>query len=158
MRPRRDLIVPIRDRRQRKRYLTLKNLRNAMIVLALLFAVITIRSEMRGTGPGYYGRLYEKELPAVEKQQPAEVVREEAPPAVPEATHADPMLVESLEREQWLHDDAQESSVVTAQTTVGLQRRAIDAESRVAIVGGSDGVAIVQQTRRKPLLSGGFGR
>ncbi|HEX2061178.1 MAG TPA: hypothetical protein VHK90_10590 [Thermoanaerobaculia bacterium] len=157
MRRRRDLIVPIRDRRQRKRYLTLKNFRNAMIVLALLFVVITIRSELRGTGPGYYGRLYEKELPPpVEPRKPVEVVREEPPPVVPEATHADPMLVESFEREQWLRDHGEGS--VTAQTTVGLQPRAMTAESRVAIVGGSDGVAIVQQARRKPVLSGGFGR
>lgn len=151
-----DLILPIRDRRQHRRYLTLKNVAWAGGVLMLLFVVISIRSEMRGTGPGYYGRLYERKLPVVETR-PVEVVHEEPPPAVPDAAHADPMLVSAQAREQWLHDHPT-AAPVQAQTTVGLQPRAEDAESRVAIVGGSDGVGIVEQTRRRPVLSGGFGR
>jgi hypothetical protein len=149
-----DLIVPIRDRRRRKRYLTLKNFAWATGIAFALFVVISIRSEMRGTGPGYYGRLYERELPQVE-QKPVEVVREAALP-VSEATHADPMLTESYAREQWLHDTNTAEALPT--TTVSIQPRATGSESHVAIVGGTDGVAIVQQTRRRPVLSGGFGR
>lgn len=152
-----DLIVPIRDRRQRKRYLTLRNFRNAAIVMAIVFAAITIRSELRGVGPASYGRLYESELPTVE-QKPVEVVTE-APstPVVPDATHADPLLLAPAAREQWLHAD----TAAPGQLGVPMQRAeaaVATGETRVAIVGGAEGVTIVQQTRRTPVLSGGFGR
>lgn len=149
-----DLIVPIRDRRQRKRYLTLKNFAWAAGVAFALFVVISIRSELRGTGPEFYGRLYENELPKAIEQQPVEVVREAAP--VPEHTHADPMLSEAYAREQWLRADTTATAAPT--TTVAVQPRAVNADSKVAIVGGTDGVAIVQLERRKPVLAGGFGR
>jgi hypothetical protein len=148
-----DLIVPIRDRRQRKRYLTLKNFAWACSIAFVLFVIISIRSEMRGTGPEYYGRLYERELPQVEQQRPVEVVREAAP--VPEQTHADPTLTEAYAREQWLRDTA---TTAVPTTTVAVQPRVASADSKVAIVGGTDGVAIVQLERRKPVLAGGFGR
>ena len=149
-----DLIVPIRDRRQRKRYLTLKNFAWACGIAFVLFVVISIRSEMRGTAPEYYGRLYERELPQVEQQRPVEVVREAAP--VPEHTHADPTLTEAYAREQWLRESNAAAAVPT--TTVTVQPRVASADSKVAIVGGTDGVAIVKIDRRKPVLAGGFGR
>jgi hypothetical protein len=146
-----DLIVPIRDRRRRKRYLTLKNFAWFSGIVFALFVIISIRSEMRRNTPEYYGRLYQNELPKVE-QKPVEVVREAAP--VPEQTHADPMLAEAYTRAQWLQVAPEEPRT----TTVDVQPRAINADSRVAIVGGTDGVAIVQTQRRRPVLSGGFGR
>ncbi|HYC61015.1 MAG TPA: hypothetical protein VEK79_15740 [Thermoanaerobaculia bacterium] len=148
-----DLIVPIRDRRQRKRYLTLKNFGYASIAAAVLFIGITIRSEMRGLGPSNYGRLVERELPQVE-QKPLEVV-EEKPIVDNEQTHADPFLTEAAAREQWLRAQAQPLPVpmpprIAAAVATG--------ETDVAIVGGPEGVKVVQRERRKPVLSGGFGR
>jgi hypothetical protein len=58
-----DLIVPIRDRRQSKRYLTLKNFGIVVGVLVVIFVGISIRSEMRGTSVDY-GRLMQRELPS----------------------------------------------------------------------------------------------
>ncbi|MFL6247804.1 MAG: hypothetical protein ACJ74H_17400 [Thermoanaerobaculia bacterium] len=151
-----DLIVPIRDRRQHKRYLTLRNFGWSLLAAMILFLGITIRSEMRGTGPTTYGRLVERELPKVEQKQPLEVVRE-APTVSTEQTHADPMLMEPMAREQWLRDHT-----ATEPVAVDVPHRAAAAlasgETDVAIVGGPEGVKIVQRERRKPVLSGGFGR
>ena len=158
MRGKPDLIVPIRDRRQSKRYLTLRNFGYSLIAALVIFLGITIRSEMRGTGPTTYGRLVERELPQVEQQkrQPLEVVRE-APVVTTEQTHADPMLMEPMAREQWLRDQS-----TAAPVAVDVPHRAAAAlatgETDVAIVGGPEGVKIVQRERRKPTLSGGFGR
>ncbi len=150
-----DLIVPIRDRRQRKRYLTIRNFGYSLIAALVLFLGITIRSEMRGAGPSSYGRLLERELPQVE-QKPVEVVRE-APTVATEQTHADPTLIEPMTREQWLRADTTMTPV-----SVDFSQRAVAAvatgRTEVAIVGGPEGVQIVQRERRKPVLSGGFGR
>jgi len=158
MRGKPDLIVPIRDRRQSKRYLTLRNLGYALIGAVVIFIGITIRNEMRGAGPTTYGRLVERELPQAEHKsnQPLEVVRE-APTVAAEQTHADPTLTEPMIREQWLRDQT-----ATAPAVVDVPHRAAAAlatgETDVAIVGGPEGVKIVQRERRKPTLSGGFGR
>lgn len=150
-----DLIVPIRDRRQHKRYLTLRNSGYALLAALVVFLGITIRSEMRGTGPASYGRLVERELPQVEQKAPLEVVREA--PVTTEQTHADPTLMEPMAREQWLRAQTPTQPVV-----VDVPHRAAAAlatgETDVAIVGGPEGVKIVQRERRKPVLSGGFGR
>src|SRR5215213_11340517 len=98
-----DLIVPIRDRRQHKRYLTLRNVGGAFLVLAVLFVAITIRSEMQPRHSDAFGRLFERELPPVEAK-PVEVVKEAAPP-VADHTAADLMLVAPAAREQWLQED-----------------------------------------------------
>ena len=151
--------VPVHDRRQRRRFLTLKNFRNAAIAGLVLFAGISIRSELRGRhATEYYGQLYQSELPPVE-QKPVEIVREAEP--VAEATHADPTLIQPMVREQWLHDQASMTPVVT-EVPVDNSQRAVasvqSGETRLAIVGGTDGVAIVKQERSRPQLSGGFGR
>jgi hypothetical protein len=149
-----DLIVPIRDRRQRKRYVTLKNFGIAAIVAALLFIGITIRSEMRGTGAANYGGIVEREMPQVE-QKPVEVVRE-AQVVDTEQTHADPLLIRPAAREQWLHADTPDPA------PVAIPHRAATAmatgETDVVVVGGPEGVKVVQKERRRPVLSGGFGR
>jgi len=150
-----DLIVPIRDRRQHKRYLTLKNFAKVMFVLTVLFLAITIRSEMRGRTPGHFGRLFQREVPAVE-QKPVEVVTE-APAPVPDVTHADPLLVEPAARAQWLQDDTASTSTLVPVPTPVAPLRSSAAE--VAIVGGPEGVAVMRkEARPKPVLSGGFGR
>ena len=146
-----DLIVPIRDRRQHKRYLTLKNLGIGAAVLAILFIAITLRSEMRGRTPGEFGRLFSREIPAIE-QKPVEVVHE-APATVPDATHADPLLTEPAARAHWLEGEAATVAAVPAQPPVR------SSASEVAVVGGPEGVTVVRkEARPKPVLSGGFGR
>lgn len=149
-----DLIVPIRDRRQHKRYLTLKNFFFASMAFLVLFAVITIRSEMRGLKPGGYGRLFDREVPVEVKPLPVEVV-EEAPPPVEDATHPDPMLIEPAARAQWLED---ENAAAIVAATAAEPARASSSDSNVTIVGGTEGVTVVRKERKRPVLSGGFGR
>ncbi len=148
-----DLIVPIHDRRQRKRYLTLKNFAIAVVAAGVLFVGISIRSEMRGTGPANYGRLVAKEMPHVVEQKPVEVVAE-APTVDPEQTHADPMLVQAAAREQWLQAQTTTPVVVPPRAAAAMAT----GETDVVIVGGPEGVKIVQRERRKATLTGGFGR
>lgn len=155
-RRRRNLVVPIRDRRQRKRYLTLKNFGAATAVLAVAFVAISIRSEMRGRVEGDYGRLFQREIATEVEQKPIEVVHE-APPPVDDATHADPMLVGPAARAQWLEDDANAPLTTTAEPTV-VTSATMPGQGDVAIVGGPEGVTIVKRDRRQPVLSGGFGR
>ncbi|HEX6098221.1 MAG TPA: hypothetical protein VF432_17975 [Thermoanaerobaculia bacterium] len=150
-----DLIVPIRDRRRRKRILTLKNFGIVTAVLLIAFVAISIRSEMRGLRPGDYGRLFGREVPAPVEPKPMEVVREE-PPAVTDQTQADPTLVEPMARSQWLVDDVPPAT--PAPVTPVVTAASVRGEADLAIVGGADGVAVVRTERRKPVLSGGFGR
>lgn len=156
-----ELIVPIRDRRKHRRYLTLKNFRNAVLVFVVVFAGISIRSEMRGTDGSSWGRLMERNLPEVE-QKPVEVVREAAPAPVPDVAHADPLLTEPMAREQWLHGDfANPETVTTGEMSLQAPRAEASVaagETRVAIVGDGEGVQLVTRERRAPVLSGGFGR
>jgi hypothetical protein len=156
MRSRPDLIVPIRDRRSRKRILTLKNFGLALLAFAVIFAVITLRSEMRDPDSGDFGQLYERQIPVVESESSATVAEGSA---VSEETHADPMLVAPAARAQWLVEE--ETPVVVSSVATGATRAeaaVATGETRVAIVGGTDGVAVVKRDRRKPELSGGFGR
>ena len=148
-----DLIVPVRDRRRRKRILTLKNFGIFVAVLTIAFVAISIRSEMRSLRPGDYGRLFGREVPPPVEPKPLEVVHE-APSPVDDSTHADPTLVEPMARSQWLVDD----TATTTMTPVVVNAAAVRGEGDVTIVGGSEGVTVVQRERRRPVLSGGFGR
>lgn len=150
-----DLIVPIRDRRQRKRYLTLKNFGIVVLVMVVAFIAISIRSEMRGLQPGDYGRLFRSEVPAPVEPEPMEVVREELP-AVDDQTHADPLLVEPMARAQWLVDDT--TSTAPTATVSPVAAASVRGEADVAIIGGEEGVSVVRREKRRPVLSGGFGR
>lgn len=157
-RSRPDLIVPIRDRRQGKRYLTLRNVGIAVFVLAFAFLLITIRSERRGLRAGDYGRLYTSEMPEPVAAKPAEVVREQAP-AVPDHSAADPMLVEPMARAQWLDGSQATAAATVAPAPAAVTYQApVAGDARVAIVGGSEGVAIVKEAPKRPTLKGGFGR
>jgi len=134
--------------------MTLKNFGYAVIAGAILFIGITIRSEMRGAGPTVYGRLVERELPKKIEQKPLEVVRE-TPTVDQEQTHADPMMIEPMAREQWLQAQQQATPVeVPARAAAAMAT----GETDVVIVGGPEGVKIVQRERRKATLTGGFGR
>jgi hypothetical protein len=151
-----DLIVPIRDRRQRKRYLTLKNFGIVVLVLVVAFVAISTRSEMRSLKPGDYGRLFRREVPSPIEPKPMEVVREEPPP-VGDQTHAAPMLVEPMDRAHWLSVDTTRDPPTTAVAPV-VSAASLRGEADVVIVGGAEGVAVVKREKRRPVLSGGFGR
>jgi hypothetical protein len=157
MRRKPDLIVPIRDRRQRKRIITIRNFGILTIACLILFAAITIRSEMRGARATGYGRLVQREMPKNVEQKPLDVVREAAPAVDNEQTHADPMLTAPMAREQFLRAQA-----APAPEVVDLPQRTqaslAAGETDLAIVGGPEGVKVVQTERRRPVLSGGFGR
>lgn len=139
---RRDLIVPIHDRRKRKRYLTLKNAAIATFVCFIAFVAISIRSEMRGRGPVDYGG--EKlSLPSPPPEpEPVEVVQE-----VPSSTFVDEQLGEPAP-----------PPLPPPLPPPPRTEAAVPRGDSVAIVGGPEGVAIVRQEPRRPTLSGGFGR
>ncbi len=118
------------------------------------FLAVNIRSEMRDLVPGDYGRLFRRETPAPVKPKPMEVVREQP---VDDATHADPTLVEPMQRSSWLTGDTTMTSTETT-TPVVVSAASMRGESDVAIVGGTEGVTIVRKERKRPVLSGGFGR
>ena len=95
-----DLIIPIRDRRQHRRILTLKNAAKGFIVVAAFLIGITIESNMRHQTSGNYGRILDKQV----STQTAvitpkyDVVKE----PVADQTAADPLLVDAQRREEWL--------------------------------------------------------
>lgn len=157
MRRRPDLIVPIRDRRKRKRFLTLKNFGIATVASLVVFAGISIRSELRGTSADY-GRLMQRHLPSDRPAKPVEVVTEAPPAPVPDATHADPLLVAPAAREQWLYGEPTSTETSFVEAMPRAEASVATGETRVAIVGGVSGVEVVKRERRKPILSGGFGR
>ncbi|MDQ6799381.1 MAG: hypothetical protein M3041_00925, partial [Acidobacteriota bacterium] len=87
MKPRPHLIVPIRDRRTRKRFLTLKNFGYAAIAIVVVFAALTIQSDLRHTKGDGYGRLLGKQVSGQPEVVPQKVdIIREAP--VPEETSA----------------------------------------------------------------------
>lgn len=122
-------------------------------MLLVAFIAITIHSEKSDPGPGEYGRLYSKELPPPVEQAPVEVVHEGA--VVDDRTHADPMLVQPMVRAQWL--DADDQAAIERSGTAPAQQPP-SMEGDITIVGGPEGVTVVRTERRRPLLSGGFGR
>lgn len=151
-RRRRDLIVPIRDRRQRRRILTLKNFGWATLAGGLIFIGISIRSEMRGPTPHGYGGLFDRTVDTEVVRKPVDVVREAEPVAA--ANAADPMLVAPVARAQWMEGEVVATATVAPVTTAAVTRGSGD----VAIVGGPEGLTVVRKERRKPVLTGGFGR
>jgi hypothetical protein len=83
------LIVPIRDRRQSRRILTIKNCAISMLSVAVIFASISIYNEARRAPAGEYGRLFGSQVPAtntaisrnVDAPAPARTVVPIAPPS-----------------------------------------------------------------------------
>ena len=133
-----DLIVPIRDRRQHRRILTLKNFGRAFIVLGAMFIGLTVYSSRSSKTAGDYGRLFGKQVSSQTTiATPKYDVVKEAP--VNDQTAADPLLVDAQRREQWL-------SVETTTTTAAPQT--------------NTGIAVTQSApqQSQPLLSGGIFR
>ena len=152
-------VVPVPDRRRGKRIVTLKNFRNASLVVLALFVIASIRSEMRGKPKDDYGRIVSHELPAAPEAKPMEVISESA--GVRDETSADTMLIQPAARAQFLGDTTLEPiPLLEPQTsTVAEQQRTTTDAGRVVIVGGMEGVSIVRDQRpQTPKLGGGFGR
>ncbi len=158
-RSRPDLIVPIRDRRQRRRILTLKNFGYALLVLVAIFGAITIEANLRGRKPGRdFGRLYDRQIESTTAVPKKPEIVQEAP--VPDQAAADPMLVDAMRREQILRDLGPTLSgpPPTLSGPRPTESRPYVAGSKIAIVGGPEGVTIEQKQRAQPVLRGGFGR
>ena len=157
LRPRKPLlIVPIRDRRQRRRILTIKNCAITMLSLAVIFASISIYNEARRAPAGEYGRLFRSQVPSTNTAVTRKVdVIEEGP--VDDQRAADPMLVAPAAREQLLRAD---SNVPVAPAPVPPSAPAPVSAHGTTIVGDGNGVAVVHasttSTAAKPVLSGGI--
>ncbi|HKB79718.1 MAG TPA: hypothetical protein VKH35_08385 [Thermoanaerobaculia bacterium] len=143
MKPRPDLIVPIRDRRRRRRIITLKNLGRFAIAVAILFLALTFQGEFHRSNADGYGRLFNRQVPvrtALPAPRPAVIVEQ----PVRDETAADPLLIEPAAREQYLGSPELEP-----------QPRAAEG----AAVDGPNGITIVRNPQRsRPLLSGGIFR
>lgn len=164
-----QLIVPIRDRRQSRRIVTLKNFGRLAIALAVVFAGLTLASEIgKRNSAADYGRLFGKQVgPQAAVAKPKyEVVKEGA---VADQTAPDPYLMAPAARAQALGigldpivaaapPTATVEPVAPAITSVpgeiGAPRAG--AQGGVAIIGGSDGVTIVRGAQKRPTLSGGI--
>ena len=138
-----DLIIPIRDRRQHRRILTLKNLGRTFVALAALFVGLTVYSAFHHPHSGAeYGRLFGKQVSSqTAVAQPKYDVVKETP--VNDQTAADPLLVNAQQREQWLSVEPTTNATTDTQTST--------AANPVVITRSAP-----QQSQ--PLLSGGIFR
>jgi hypothetical protein len=154
------LIVPIRDRRQRRRILTIKNCALTMLSLAVVFASISIYSASRRGKTADYGRLFGTQVGAPNRgvSRNLEVVHEGA---VADQSAPDPMLVAPAAREQLLmaksnvdQPPASTSQVSPAPITV------VPAKGHeTTIVGDGNGIVVAKPpstTAAHPVLSGGI--
>jgi hypothetical protein len=155
------LIVPIRDRRQRRRILTLRNCAISMLSFAVIFAAISIYNEARRAPAGEYGRLFGSQVPATNTAISRNVdVIKEAP--VDDQRAADPMLVAPAAREQILMANTNVPTTAPAPQPAPVAVPTIGTVSGhgTTIVGDGNGVAIVRasatSTAAKPVLSGGI--
>lgn len=151
-----ELIVPIRDRRRRKRILTLKNAQRAGVVTLVLVLALTVVSEVRDRRPiNGYGRLLDKQVPVAEAPiQKAPLIVTEGP--IADQDHADPMLLTAAAREQYLGVGPTTASVVPTQPEP-VAPPALGSEAHVTLVGDANGVAIVKsETPQRGVLGGGI--
>ncbi|HEX3577535.1 MAG TPA: hypothetical protein VHY33_03140 [Thermoanaerobaculia bacterium] len=156
------LIVPIRDRRQRRRILTIRNCAISMLSFAVIFAAISIYNEARRTPAGEYGRLFGSQVPATNTaiSRNVDVIKEGA---IDDQRAADPMLVAPAAREQILLADTNVPAPPPQPVAVPVAPpSAIGNVSGhgTTIVGDGNGVAIVRasatSTAPRPVLSGGI--
>ena len=156
------LIVPIRDRRQRRRILTIKNCALTMLSLAVVFASISIYSASRRGNTADYGRLFGTQVGAPNRgvSRNLEVVHEGT---VADQSAPDPMLVAPAGREQLLMaksnvdpTPAPTSQVTPAPITI------VPANAKAhetTIVGDGNGIVVAKPastTTAHPVLSGGI--
>jgi hypothetical protein len=154
------LIVPIRDRRQRRRILTIKNCAMTMLGIAVVFATISIYSEARRGKGGDYGRLFGSQVgtPNRNVARNVEIVHEGS---VADQSAPDPMLVAPAGREQLLMARSNvapaQSSETSAAPIVVVPANAKAHET--TIVGDGNGIVVAKPastTAAHPVLSGGI--
>jgi hypothetical protein len=101
--------VHIRDRRRGRRLLTLRNSTWAAAIALVLFAGISISSELGDRKSGEYGRLYAKRAAEAANARPQPTVITEAPqtPAteIRDDQFADPLRIEAQQKEAILGAD-----------------------------------------------------
>jgi hypothetical protein len=159
-RPRKPLlIVPIRDRRQRRRILTIRNCAVSMLSVASLFAAISIYNEARRGPAGEYGRLFGKQV-AVPNEgiaRKTDVIKEGP---VADQSAPDPMLVAPAAREQILMANTNVAAPVVVATVAPPPSTSEVRGHGTTIVGDGNGVTVVKapatSTARQPVLSGGI--
>ena len=156
------LIVPIRDRRQHRRILTIRNCAVSMLAVAVVFAAISIANEMRRGPAGDYGRLFGSQVapPNAGVARKVDVIKE-AP--VTDQNGADPMLVAPAAREQVLMANTNAPATVATVTTIAPEpvKPAPPANAHgTSIVGDGAGITIVKapatSTAPHPVLAGGI--
>lgn len=154
----RKKVVPTVERRTRRRIVTLRNFGIAAVVVLLIIAALNIRSEMRDTtGDEDFGRLYGREMKKTPEVEPVPVTERAIAP-VDESASGDPFSLDAAAREQYLGSPSlTPEPVINADPGAATIPRG-ESESRVRIVGGPDGVELVQEERQKPQLGGGFGK
>jgi hypothetical protein len=157
------LIVPIRDRRQSRRILTVKNCAISMLSVAVIVAAISTYNAARRAPAGEYGRLFGSQVPATNSTISRNVdVIKEGP--VDDQRAADPMLVAPAAREQLLLANTNvpvpapvpRPVLVTSPSAIGNV-----SGHGTTIVGDGTGVAVVKastttSTATRPVLSGGI--
>lgn len=168
------LIVPIRDRRQRRRLLTIRNCAITMLSLAVLVATVSVVSESRRGAAGDYGRLFGSQVPAPTSTAERRIdVITEGP--VSDQASSDPMLIAPAARAQLLLANSNvpppptptaPPAPVQVQTTAPLPLlvpapvlgSALD--HGATIVGDGNGVTVVKapetSTDPRPVLTGGI--
>jgi hypothetical protein len=152
MRRRPDLIIPIRDRRQRRRILTLKNFRWVLLAFIFFFLGVTIQSDLRHSETnGDYGRIFGKQVSSqvVITPKNPDVVTETT---IQDQTGADPLLLSAAARGQYLgvNVDPALSRIAPAGEPAPHSEN---------VVSGPNGVTIVRgQTEHQQTLSGGIFR
>lgn len=151
-------MVPAVERRTHRRIVTLRNFGIATVLVLLIIAGLNIRSEMRDTtGDEDFGRLYGREMKKAPVVTPVPVTERVVAP-VDESASADPFSLEAAAREQYLGSPSLTPEPVISADAASATIPAVDSESRVRIVGGPEGVGLVQEDRQKPQLGGGFGK
>ena len=137
--------------------MTRRNLAYAFAAVVVVLAGLNIRSEMRKPASEDFGRLYGRELKRAPVVETVAVTEREVAP-VDEAVSADPFSLDAAAREQYLGRPTLTPEPVINSDAGFTQASVAGSESAVRIVGGPEGVTLVQEERRAPVLSGGFGR
>jgi len=135
------------ERRRHIRIVTLRNFAWFTMVSLLLFAAISLQSELRGRRMQDHGRLTGRQVETTPVEKPVEVIPEATPA---QSTPAQTMTIVPAEPQPQPQPLPTTMAMPVAPPQGG--------DSRVVIVGGPEGVTIVREPRRRPLLAGGFGR
>jgi hypothetical protein len=157
------LIVPIKDRRQGRRVLTIKNCAMTMLGVAVVFASISIYSESRRGTTADYGRLFGTQVGAPNHVSSNVAIVQEG--SVADQTAPDPMLIAPAAREQLLMAGSNvdqtplPAAAVPAVTSVIVPVNGSKPHG-TAIIGDSNGVVVAHapasSTAPPPPLSGGI--